>query len=295
MSMLEADQIRRRGPRVLMFFTTWSFIVLLGFFGLATLASARRVHRDGRERRRKGGGGSRERSSNSKPSAAAPIPLLDAAAVALLHVALPSSLIVVALTWLVLVPMLLNSPDKARVALTRAMFFNFVSYCQHGKQEKIFFRPERKKKKEKKNMTSNSQTFASIFYRFQRPFCPRGRLLEPDALPSLRQRCAAVVLQLRLWRLGPFSRADRDLALPFFERPQAVGSGGVLGPLPFQLAVFLRGVGNFQAQGQDPRWRRRRRRERQKSRRQGQAGEQRQIKSPPDADSCFYPVPSVFF
>ena len=130
---------------MLMFFTTWSFVVLIFFFGLATLASARRVHRDGREKRRRESASRKEsgkeikqkaarssKKSSSKPSAAAPIPLLDAAAVALLHVALPSSLIVVALTWLVLVPMLLSSPDKARVALTRAMFFNFASYCQHG-------------------------------------------------------------------------------------------------------------------------------------------------------------------
>ena len=133
---------------VLMFFTTWSWILLAAFFLLGSLASARRVVRDSRlarmrrreEERDGGGGNGSSRSSISsavKPSSssttttATTIPLLDAAAVALLHVAVPSSLLVVSLTWLLLVPMLLRS-DKARVALTRSLFFNFASYCQHG-------------------------------------------------------------------------------------------------------------------------------------------------------------------
>ena len=158
MATLGADQIQRRGLRVLMFYTTWSWWLLTGFFLAATLASARRVHRDGcgSERKAKAttktttrmngvgskGNSSNSSSSSSRSSAVATatakktsppsIPLLDAAAVALLHVALPSSLIVVALTWLLLVPMLLSSPDRARVALARTMFFNFASYCQHG-------------------------------------------------------------------------------------------------------------------------------------------------------------------
>ena len=116
-----------------MFFTTWSWWLLTAFFFLTTLASARRVHRESRDaRRRKGDGGGGEGGSGAVPATTATIPLLDAAAVALLHVALPSSLIVVALTWFLLVPMLLRSPDKARVALARATMFNFASYCQHG-------------------------------------------------------------------------------------------------------------------------------------------------------------------
>ena len=132
MSTLGADQIHRRGPRVLMFFTTWSWWLLTAFFFVAALASVRRVHREGRARRRKGDGGDGGVVVEPSSSTPATIPLLDAAAVALLHVALPSSLIVVALTWLLLVPMLLSSSDKARAAFTKAMFFNFASYCQHG-------------------------------------------------------------------------------------------------------------------------------------------------------------------
>ena len=149
MIVLEIDQIQRRGAMVLMFFTTWSWILLAAFFLLGSLASARRVVRDSRharmrrreEERDGGGGNGSSRSSISsavKPSSssttttATTIPLLDAAAVALLHVAVPSSLLVVSLTWLLLVPMLLRSSDKARVALTRSLFFNFASYCQHG-------------------------------------------------------------------------------------------------------------------------------------------------------------------
>lgn len=146
MTVLGGDQLHRRGLRVLMFYTTWSWWLLAAFFGIATLASARRVHRDGDIRRRRGGekrgeedangsksiNGSRIIGLKHRRSPPTTIPLLDAAAVALLHVALPSSLIVVALTWLLLVPMLLSSPDKARVAFTRLMFFNLASYCQHG-------------------------------------------------------------------------------------------------------------------------------------------------------------------
>ena len=140
MTTLGADQLQRRGFRVLMFFTTWSWWLLSCYFLLGMLASARRVHSDGRERRAKGRGNGSSSSSNgssavtAKPSktTATTTPLLDAAAVALLHVALPSSLLVVAVTWLVLVPMLMSSGEKNRVAFTRAMFFNFASYSQHG-------------------------------------------------------------------------------------------------------------------------------------------------------------------
>lgn len=128
MATLGADQLQRRGMRALIYYTTWSWWLLTGFFGVAALASARRVHRDGRRKKGAENGG-----QSAKPlTTTTAIPLLDAAAVALLHVALPTSLIVVALTWALLVPMHISSPDKARTAFARAMFFNFASYCQHG-------------------------------------------------------------------------------------------------------------------------------------------------------------------
>ena len=57
---------------------------------------------------------------------------LSAAAVALFHVALPSSLIVVVVTWVVLFPMLVNSPDARVAARARDLFLNPTSYAQHG-------------------------------------------------------------------------------------------------------------------------------------------------------------------
>jgi hypothetical protein len=110
-----AAQAGRLGPRVLSYYTVWSWTLLTFYFGLGTLLSARRVLR--------GRVGAWADGSVDVPGAAL---------VGALHVALPAALIVVALTWGLLVPMLLSSPDAGVRAHTRAMFFNWTSYAQHG-------------------------------------------------------------------------------------------------------------------------------------------------------------------
>jgi hypothetical protein len=110
-----AAQLARLGPRALCYYTVWSWALLTAAFGLGAALSARRVLR--------GRVGAWSDGS---------IDVQGAAFIALLHVALPAALIVVALTWAVLVPMLLASPDPAVRAHTRLMFFNFTSYAQHG-------------------------------------------------------------------------------------------------------------------------------------------------------------------
>lgn len=109
-------QLVRLGPRAMCYFTVWSFTVLTFFFGLGTALSARRVLR--------GRVGAWHDGS---------VDVAGAALIALLHVALPAALIVVALTWGVLVPMLASPSQPAPVrADTRRLFFNFTSYVQHG-------------------------------------------------------------------------------------------------------------------------------------------------------------------
>jgi hypothetical protein len=71
------------------------------------------------------------RARRGAPPPAAP-PALDRAAIALFHVAAPAALVVDALTWAVLVPMLLRDADPAGAARWRALFFSRSSYFQHG-------------------------------------------------------------------------------------------------------------------------------------------------------------------
>jgi hypothetical protein len=105
-------QLARRGRKALAFYTVWSWWLLGAYFATAATASVLALARGAPHPRRRVG-------------------LLGATAVALFHIALPSSVIVVAVTWLVLVPMLLRS-DPATAALARAMFFEPTSYWQHG-------------------------------------------------------------------------------------------------------------------------------------------------------------------
>ena len=61
-----------------------------------------------------------------------PVDAAGAAFAALLHIAVPSSLLVVAMTWCVLVPMMNAGADEAKKEVTRRLMYNFTSYCQHG-------------------------------------------------------------------------------------------------------------------------------------------------------------------
>ena len=110
-----AAQLAQRGPYVLSFYTVWSWWLLGLYFLLATLASALAVTQ----------APSRRRASTT-------ITPLGAAVVALFHVVLPSSLIVVVVTWTLLYPMLTASDDPKIVSTARAMFLNKTSFAQHG-------------------------------------------------------------------------------------------------------------------------------------------------------------------
>lgn len=102
-----------RTPHTLAYYTVWSWWVLTLYFGVATWASARAVLAPAPPRARR-------------------LAPLGAATVALFHVALPSSLIVVAVTWTVLYPMLAASPDPKVRAKARLQFRSTQSYVQHG-------------------------------------------------------------------------------------------------------------------------------------------------------------------
>jgi len=110
------SQLVRVGPRTLCYFTVWSFSLLAATFGLGTWLSARRVLR--------GRVGAWHDGS---------VDVAGATLIGLLHVALPAALLVVAMTWGVLVPMLSSPAQPPAVrADTRRLFFNFTSYVQHG-------------------------------------------------------------------------------------------------------------------------------------------------------------------
>ena len=112
----------RRAPHTLAYYTVWSWWVLTLYFACATAASARAVLASRRA------AGSR---TTAAPATARLAPL-GAATVALFHVALPSSLIVVAVTWTVLYPMLAASPDVKVRETARRNFKTTQSYIQHG-------------------------------------------------------------------------------------------------------------------------------------------------------------------
>jgi hypothetical protein len=111
-----AAQLATRGPACLAFYTVWSWWLLGAFFAVAGAASLLAVVVRG----------------PSPPRRSAALAPLGAAAVALFHVALPSSLIVVVVTWVVLFPMLVNSPDAKVATRAREIFLNPTSYAQHG-------------------------------------------------------------------------------------------------------------------------------------------------------------------
>lgn len=97
--------------------------MLTSYFALATVASARAVASSRR---------AAARSDTAGMGAAPRLAPLGAATVALFHVALPSSLIVVAVTWTVLYPMLAASPDAKVRENARRQFRCAQSYAQHG-------------------------------------------------------------------------------------------------------------------------------------------------------------------
>lgn len=118
-----------RAPHTLAYYTVWSWWVLTLYFGVATAASARAVLT-----RRRADSSSSSNGDATAAAATAPrrLPLLSAVTIALFHVALPSSLIVVAITWTVLYPMLAASPDPKVRDNARRQFKCVQSYIQHG-------------------------------------------------------------------------------------------------------------------------------------------------------------------
>lgn len=110
--LVGVSQLRRTGYRALKFFTVWNWWLLTGFFGLASVSSLLYILGFRGQRRS--------------------VRLLHHSVASAFHILVPMALFIDIVTWTVLVPMLMASPDEDKVAHWRSFMFSFTSYMQHG-------------------------------------------------------------------------------------------------------------------------------------------------------------------
>jgi hypothetical protein len=131
------EQLLRKGPVVLAFFTVWSWWLLTFYFAFATAASLRSYHATSRSSRRN----ITTRSTRSTTTAAAelesshhllPADWIEKSAATIFHVIVPVSIMLDLVTWFVLIPALMAYPDPEQVLKWQQLMFSFQSYMQHG-------------------------------------------------------------------------------------------------------------------------------------------------------------------
>ena len=122
-------QVAERGPRAFCFFTVWNWTAIIVYFLLASIASAVSVF--GGERRGEPGR-RRTRSTSSSSASSSKTTKLSRAVATAFHVLTPMTLYIDIITWTILVPALMKTPDLERRRHWENMMFSFISYAQHG-------------------------------------------------------------------------------------------------------------------------------------------------------------------
>lgn len=97
------------------YYTVWSFLLLIAYFGMAAIASWRRVRRIG-----------------SDDAAGRTVDLLEHTVIVLYHIMLTTVFIVDITTWTVLYPMIKRTTTGAELERIKKLMLCFTSYIQHG-------------------------------------------------------------------------------------------------------------------------------------------------------------------
>ncbi|KAH7623901.1 hypothetical protein Ndes2526B_g01147 [Nannochloris sp. 'desiccata'] len=125
------EQLLRRGPIVLAFFTVWNWWLLTVYFALSSAASLRSVNAATRN--------SRRTTITTRTTTAAleshhllPADWIEKSAATIFHVIVPISIMIDLTTWFVLIPALMSFPDPEQVLKWQQLMFCFQSYMQHG-------------------------------------------------------------------------------------------------------------------------------------------------------------------
>ena len=156
-----AVQVYERSTRAFRFFTVWNWTAIIIYFFLASISSAMTVWGVGtgyglRAQRSRGTRGTRTTtrtrtrtrtraktrstteatkaiaSTKNNNQAASSSTLLSKTVATMFHVLTPMTLYIDIITWGVLVPALMKTPDLERRKHWETVMFSFISYSQHG-------------------------------------------------------------------------------------------------------------------------------------------------------------------
>lgn len=130
------EQLLRRGPVVLAFFTVWSWWLLTFYFAFASAASLRAIKAASRTSRRSAAATVATTSTATVSTHldvhAGPADWIDKSAATIFHVIVPVSIMLDLVTWFILIPTLMSYPDPEQVLKWQQLMFSFQSYMQHG-------------------------------------------------------------------------------------------------------------------------------------------------------------------